>query len=192
MPLRQNAGKICDRIKITLAITYGRKETESGMKYTMATVIWLLMAVCPAQAGKLMTFTEVRECVRLDHEIISTDTDLLKNKAELEEKRELLITLSDKVARLKARADKEKADGNTQEYNRLVDDYNTLVAEHSKKLATYENLSAGYVSAKERLDKKKADFTSACNSRRIFKPDLRKACRESPHSVTPFCTKNLK
>jgi chromosome segregation ATPase len=162
------------------------------MKYILTAIIAMALTGQAAFADKLMKFSEVEECVRLDHEIISDDEKLSGLKSVLDEKHAEILSLKDETDKLKARAEEEKSSGNVQAYNRLVEKYSKLLADYDGTLGIYNKLASEYKSMDEKLVKRKAGFMSACDSRRIFKLDLKKACRESPHSDTPFCIRNLK
>lgn len=155
-------------------------------------LIVLFVSGQPADAERLMKFSEVVECVRLDHEIVTSDGKLSALKSALDGKHEELTSIKAVIDNLRTRAEKEKAAGNAEAYNSIVDEYNRLQADYDIKLGIYDKLASEYKAMDEGLAIKKADFISGCDSRRIFRPDLKKACSESPDSDTPFCTRNLK
>lgn len=162
------------------------------MKHIIIALIVLLLSSETALAGKLMTFKEVEECVELDHKIFAAREELEAQSGILEGMQKELISLEDMTKALKASADKKRSAGDTGAYNTLVEEYNKAANEHGEKYRAYNELTSKHKTMSEALSALEDQFIPGCAKRKFYKRDLKKACRESPHPDTPFCTSNIK
>jgi len=161
------------------------------MKHAIFAAIAVLLAASLAHADRLMTFSEVEKCVSMDIEIAATDMKLSETKTFLDGRRKELAALKSSMDKLKAEALEKKTSGDINAYNTLVESYNSIADDYNRGQERYEMLYKEFESVNTRQADLKARFKSVCDNRKIHKPDLRKACRESQHSDTPFCLRNI-
>ena len=162
------------------------------MKYLIIALMALALAVGTAHAVKLMTFGEVEACVQLDHEIFAAKEELDAQQSILKELKRELSSLEERTKALRVSADEKKSAGDRDAYKGIVKEYNETVEKNSEKYRAYNELASKSKTMSEALKALEDEFIPGCGKRKFYKPDLKKACRESPYPDTPFCTSNIK
>lgn len=157
--------------------------------FLIASIAILLLGGC-AHSKPLMSFQELNECVDLDHRITLTQKDLDTMNKQITESQEAATAIGQRAKDMLRDLAALKSAGKIDEHNALAARYNWIKDEHKAIKVSIEEQTVQHNETLNTYKDMSEAFKSMCQDKRIFKPDLKKACAKEPAASTSFCTGN--